>query len=236
MEYTPPVTSGDLTLMVVSHSGGSFPRDRVLVLGDGEVTSVDSPWSAGWRKVQLFGAEDGVYAYVHGSGPEVAEMSVWHTSDGHSWSDLGPPTFLDGAPATGFTYFTTLPGSLAVSFFDTPDDGSQSGSDVAWETTDGVNWNPAGPEGRPNGTHVTRLESGWFASDGDVGGPLWGDELWAYIGDSWVSLAEMGIEKSGDGCVVFKRALGNTTLFESGSCQGPRRVRDLWVLTLEPAV
>ena len=202
---------------------------QILIVGDGEATPVEVPWPAEtYPDVALYGVEDGVYAYVSDNCCD--EVTVWHTTDGHSWDELGPPSFLEGAPARGFMSYAALPSSLAVSVFD-------SGSLVAWETIDGIDWSPA-PEGRPDGTYPVRLESGWFANDGGrFGDPdEGGDELWMYVGDTWVSLAELGMEQSAEHCVVGKEAVGNTTLFEGVFRCLPSRTPSadgLWILTLD---
>jgi len=81
---------------------------------------------------------------------------------------------------------------------------------------------------------VTRLGSGWFASDPSWGGSHDGDTLWMHAGGEWVSLAELGMERPADpdGAVVHKSGIGNTTMFWSpGDEPNPG---SLWILDLEP--
>jgi hypothetical protein len=111
----------------------------------------------------------------------------------------------------------------------------------AWDTNDGINWTPL-PEGLPEGTHPVRLESGWFANDGSIGGSSDGDAWWMHVGNTWVSLAELGMERPGptvggqSGCVVSVIAAGHTTFFQGTSqCLPGGDSRDLWVLSLDPS-
>jgi len=86
----------------------------------------------------------------------------------------------------------------------------------------------------PNQTHAVRLGSGWFVSDDDAGGPFVGDKLWMYADDTWVSLAELGMEQRGSRCWVIKRAAGTTTLFGGIGCPGRRPAAGgLWILALD---
>lgn len=83
-------------------------------------------------------------------------------------------------------------------------------------------------QGLPDGTHPIRLESGWFATDGDI----W----WMQVGGSWVSLAKLGIERTLDDCEIVARASGQTTLFFSESTCTPDSTEgsttDLWIISL----
>jgi hypothetical protein len=210
---------------------------QLLIISDNEVIPVEVPWPAEQDLgVALFGVEDGIYAYAHDwccEGRDI--MSVWHTRDGRAWNELDPPSFLDGAPHNGPMWFRTLSETLYVTIFD--DSGDDGGSLESWVTSDGIDWTPAPvPGGLLDGTYPVRLESGWFANDaGRHGDPTeQGDELWMHVGDTWVSLAELGIERPREGCSVAKEAVGNTTLFEGiGGCRP--KPTGLWILTLDPS-
>jgi hypothetical protein len=157
---------------------------QLLIIGDGEVTPVEVPWPAATYApgVTLYGVEDGIYAYV------ANESTVWHTTDGRSWSELHPPSFLDDEPP---------------------------------------------PEGHPDGTYPLRLESGWFALKGDDKG----EELWMYLGDAWVSLSELGMERPDDRCWANNiAATGNTTILRDVRCPAKARQGDeVWILTIDPS-
>jgi len=237
----PPVTAGDVTLTYGnfnndhnnSNTISDLHEERLYLLGDGEVVRVEVPWptfsnvAVGFNLVTLFGARDWIYAYVEGD----QRSDVWRTSDGRSWTNLGAPGFPESAAPIGHTSFTLLSESLVVTnHFALPG--------AAWETTDGTTWSPV-PDGLPAGTYPTRLESGWFASDGDKGGPDSGDTLWMQVGGTWVSLADMGMERlQPSDCWVHKTAVGTTTFFLSGGCPGSIASpieQDILVLSLSPA-
>jgi hypothetical protein len=161
----------------------------------------------------MFGAQDSIYAYVR---DDTRQVSVWRTSDGHSWTDLGSPSFLEDAPPNNRPQFESLADSVAVTIFDVPN--------AYWETTDGVSWSPGpSPEGLPDDMYLLRLESGWFANDGSIGGNSDGDVWWMRAGDAWISLAELGIEGRCDGANIT--SADNTTFFFGRGCP------HLWILT-----
>jgi hypothetical protein len=86
------------------------------------------------------------------------------------------------------------------------------------------------PQGFPNDTNLVRFESGWFATDGDV----W----WMHAGDQWISLTELGMERTGDACPIVPRGAGQTTLFFAWSECVPDSSQelptDLWIISVDP--
>ena len=100
---------------------------------------------------------------------------------------------------------------------------------AAWETTHGINWTrtPA-PDGRPESTFLLLLESGWFANNGSQGSSSDGDVWWMHVGDTWVSLADLGIEQHCAG--ARPTSVDNTTTFFFG-----RGCPDWWILSLNPS-
>ena len=63
------------------------------------------------------------------------------------------------------------------------------------------------------------------------------DKWCMHVGDTWVSLAELGMEHPEDGCQVVPRAAGQTTLFFSGSTctldSSQAFPTDLWIISLD---
>lgn len=103
----------------------------------------------------------------------------------------------------------------------------------AWATLDGINWIPA-PAGRPDFTHPILLGSGWFTNDESKGGFFDGDEWWMHIGDSWVSLDELGMQHDSQGCAVGATGTGNTTFFfRPNSCLPGPSDGAMWILHVE---
>jgi hypothetical protein len=175
----------------------------------------------------MFETQDSIYAYVR---DDTGQVSVWRTSDGHSWTDLGPPSFLKDAPPISRPQFTSLADSLSVAII--PEDPDVPSAD--WETTDGVNWSPGPPpEGLPDDMYLLRLESGWVANDGSRGGSSDGDVWWMHAEDAWISLAELGIDGPCDGANIT--SADNTTFFfghdhfSGGGCP------HLWILSQDPS-
>jgi hypothetical protein len=209
--------------------GDAYSEENLLIIGDTEITAVETPWPpsspTGGRRLQaMFGAQDSIYAYVRN---DTGQVNVWRTSDGHSWTDLGPPSFLKDAPTTIYPQFTSLADSLTVTIF--PQNSNTP--PAYWETTDGVNWSSGPPpEGLPDDMYLLRLESGWFANDGSQGGTSDGDVWWMHAGDAWISLAELGIGRC-DGANVT--SADNTTFF-FGHNSG-RGCPHLWILNLDPS-
>ena len=180
---------------------------RLLIIGDSEITQVEDPWPDD-RLDGFFGTQDWIYAYVEDDSDQV---SVWRTSDGRSWTELGPSSFPEDGPRS----VTSSGGPLMA----------RSGA-AAWETTDGINWTRTPvPDGRPESTYPLLLESGWFANNGTRWSSSHGDVWWMHVGDTWVSLAELGIERHCDG--ARPTSVGNTTFFSGWGCP------DWWILSLE---
>jgi hypothetical protein len=201
---------------------------RLLVIEHGDdATYLNVPWDVD-SVVSLFGTSETLFAYVGDSNSN--QISVWRSNDGYRWTESGGLHAQLGVPASSSLKLTVLPalgeraneGSIRnqVVVVTTPGYG--------WESTDGVNWTLA-PEGLPEGTDLIRLESGWFATDGDV----W----WMHLGDRWVSLADLGMERTGDGCQIVPRGAGQTTIFFStGTCtpdSSQQSTADLWIISVD---
>ena len=224
------ILGADLSHIEQLTQGGDIFEKRALIIGDSEITPVEVPWT-GWVDA-LFGAREWIYAYVR----DQTGMTVWRTSDGRSWTDLGPPGFLEGTTDTNFIGWHPLAGSL-VATLSRPDTGIVNCASrglrclelvAAWEATDGITWSPdPRPEGRPDQSHPVRLESGWFANDGSKRDNSEGD-WWMHVGDTWVSLAELGLDE-GRCEGVFPTAVENTAFFFGRDCP------DLWILSLNPS-
>jgi hypothetical protein len=204
---------------------------RLLVLDEVDATRtaayVEVPWDVS-SDVTLFGTSHSVYAYVRDWTTD--HISVWRTGDGYAWTDLGPLHVELGAPSS-FNFEVTVLPALQDPANEKPIRNQvivATTPGYGWESTDGVHWTPA-PEGFPEGAHLIRLESGWFATDGDV----W----WMHLGDGWVSLADLGLENSENGCQAIPRASGQTTAFFSRDTCIPDRPQahptDLWIISLD---
>ena len=235
------VATNDLALAHANFGAGNSNTtpdrnaERLYIIGDSEITPADVPWptstsvAEGFNHVTLFAAGDWAYAYVLNeiwdeSGSIISsQVTVWRTNDGRSWTELGPLQIPD-LPASHKAEFTSSADLLTITFFDTS--GSAVAVDVAWETTDGVTWSPM-PEGRPDGTHPVRVESGWFSTVGDQGGPIGGADWWMNVGDAWVALADLEIGACGGSSIT---AVDDTTFISGRGC-----VADLWVLRLDPS-
>jgi hypothetical protein len=210
---------------------GDLNEYRLLVIGDDEIVQLEVPWSA---PATLFGTESWIYAYVEsGSGL----LTVWRSSDGISWSNLGPLSFVSEGSSLS-PNLSSVPGGPLVAM--------ATQERAAWETTDGVTWVSAPGElpdapppgvGYPGGTTPIRLASGWFANDGSQGGPTDGDGWWMYVGGEWLSLEEIGVEGSPSvgGGGVRSTAIGEITIFYTSGQYLFGRSRNVWILSNEPA-
>jgi len=224
------------TTQHVLHVGFSGPDgqvdQRLLVLGGEKyvdsATYVEVPWDVS-SSVTLFGTSETLFAFVR--DPDSNQISIWRSEDGYRWAESGLLHAQLGVPSTVNLQITVLP-ALVV-----PD--NETGRPIrnqmvvvttlgdGWESTNGVDWIPA-PEEIPDGTYPIRLESGWFASDGG----LW----WMHVGGSWVSLAELGMERIGDDCQIIPRASGQTTLFFGTTCapdSSQGHPAELWIISLD---
>jgi hypothetical protein len=186
--------------------------DRLLIISDGNVAYVEVPWLP-TGIVTLFSAGEAVYAYVD----DWSGVTVWRSEDGRAWTNLGPLTIPGG-------WFRLVGDALTVNYFPPSDD--PDARSAAWETTDGVEWSPL-PDGRPDGTHPWRIESGWFATTDDEYTWFTGQNWWMNVGDSWVSLDETGHTRC-DGSTIS--AVGNTTFLTCGNDP-----TTMWVLNFEPS-
>ncbi len=221
--------SGTQSLLHVGFRGPDDQVDQRLLVNEhgDDARYLDVPWDV-HSNVTLFGTSETFFAYVRNSNSN--QISVWRTGDGYTWTDLGSLHTQLGAPSSLNFQLTVLPALQA------PESGRSirnqvvvvTTPDTGWESVNGIDWTPV-PEGLPDRTHPIRLESGWFTTDGDV----W----WMHIGDTWVSLAELGMERTGDGCQVIPRASGQTTLFFAESTCTPDGSQgfptDLWVISLD---
>jgi len=229
---------GELTLLYASYGddhGGSNTIaddrvDRLYRIDDNTIERVDVPWR--WGSPALFGVSDFIYAYIKNeqsdrSGTIVGgDISVWRTTDGRSWTDLGPLNLPDRPVIQAEPDDLTFAGAgdtLTITFRDISSSGGAYFT--AWETTDGVNWTPL-PSGRPEGTNPVHVESGWFSTAGDKGGYLGGQAWWMNVGDTWVSLEDMSANAFCGGSHI--RAVANTTFIFGGGCAA-----DIWILHLD---
>lgn len=230
-------STGELTVSYVTfsddHGGSNTTPDhaveRLYLIGESTIERVDVPWptfskvNQGYNFVSLFGAEDWIYAYVvTETSADSADLVVWRTNDGRSWTDLGPLSVPD-QPRSHAVRFATAGDTLTITFFDTSSAGSEH--DTAWQTTDGVNWTPL-PSGRPEDTHPLRVESGWFSTVGDQGGRYGGQAWWMNAGDTWVPLEDLSANQFCDGSTIT--AVDNTTFISGRGCAA-----DLWILHLD---
>ncbi len=218
----------------LAEAGDSIFERRIVIIGESgiKVIQAQTPWPTSSFVLKLFGTDEGVYAYVMDPSGDKIGLTVWRTDDGQTWTNLGTPSFLQDGPVTGFPHFWPLDSSLALTIFESSDDGSSS--NVGWESSDGITWEP-GPVGHPDGTNIVRLGSGWFANDGSQGGPSDGKVWWMHIDGTWVSLADLGMEQPEPGCVIAT-GIENTTFFSRHACvYRESDAHDVWVLSLEPS-
>jgi len=212
----------------VGFTGSRGQVDQRLLVLEGNNTEdiasyVEVPWDV-HSSVTLFGTSETFFAYVQDSNSN--EVSVWRTDDGYTWTDFGLLHTQLGVRSSLNFEFNVLP-ALASPSSPTPIRNQMvvaTTPDTGWESTNGIVWHPL-PEDLPDGTHPTRLESGWFATDGD----LW----WMHAGGSWVSLADLGVESIGDVCQIVPRASGQTTLFFRRTCTSQAFPKDLWIISLD---
>jgi hypothetical protein len=197
------------TLNDLAHVTEETMVDRLLIVSDGDVTSVEVPWRP-TGIVTLFSSGEAVYAYVDDAA------NVWQTDDGRTWTELGPLSLVEATELTGYTRFTATSDDRLVAWnADLPN--------AAWETTDGMNWRTVDLPPLPEGVPVL-LDSGWFANANQLGSFDDGDRWWLKAGDTWVTLTDLGIAGQRP---VFATGIDTTTFFFRNSG------RDLWVLRLD---
>jgi hypothetical protein len=228
---------GGQSLLHIRYSGPDGQVDqRLLVLGYGVggdyASYLNVPWNVD-NDVSLYGTSETLFAFV--GDPDSNRVSVWRSSDGYGWTESGGLHEQLGAPVSSSLNVTVLPANLLVPPVDSQVPEYMRNQLVVvttpgygWESSDGVNWTRA-PDGFPGGADLIRLESGWFATDGDA----W----WMHLGDSWVSLADLGMEHAGDGCQTVPRGAGQTTVFFStGTCtpdSSQQSTTDLWIISVD---
>ena len=160
---------------------------------------------------------------------------MWRSNDGYRWTESDGLHAQLGAPASSSLKLTVLPAiNLVFPVASREPERMLNQAVVAttpgygWESNEGVNWTRA-REGSPGGTDLIRLESGWFATDGDA----W----WMHLGDSWVSLVDLGMERTRDGYQIVPRGTGQTTVFFStGTCTPDSSqvgTADLWIISVD---
>jgi hypothetical protein len=231
LDVSKPLTRRtDDAVQSLSHVRFSGPDDqvdqRLLLIEHGDDAQyLKVPWDVG-SVVSLFGTSETFFAYA--GDPNSNQVSVWRTHDGYRWTESGGLHEQLGAPASSSLKLSVLP-AIALFF---PDDSGvpeymrnqvvvATTPGYGWESNDGVNWTSA-PDGSPAGTDLIRLESGWLATDGD----MW----WMHLGDSWVSLQDLGMDRTRDGCQIVPRGAGQTTVFFSvGTCTPDGDGRTSWV-------
>jgi hypothetical protein len=231
LDVSKPLTrytdDGTQSLLHVRFSGPDDQVDQRLLVIEHRVEGDDGrylnvPWDVD-SVVSLFGTSETLFAYVGDSNSN--QISVWRSNDGYRWTESGGLNAQLGAPDSSSLKLTVLP-AIEKSIRNQVVVATTPG--YGWESTNGVNWTRA-PEGFPGGAELIRLESGWFATDGDV----W----WMHLGDSWVSLADLGMERTGDGCQVVPRGAGQTTVFFStGTCtpdSSQEGTGDLWIISVD---
>jgi hypothetical protein len=220
--YEPPVTAGDLTLSYGRFGGDDYPDDHeqsLYIIDDNGVTQTEEPWPDVVRAM-LFSTGDWIYAYTDNGQSDDATMTVWRTTDGLSWAEIGPPGFVEtsGLAAKSFHLYPTLDGRLVAWSYELP--GS------AWETTDGLTWEtvelpPLPSVDGPNGANPVLLDTGWLAVTGSKGGYFDGDNWWMKAGDIWFPLTELHLS----GWPVVASGVGQTTFFSSE--------KTIWVMSLK---
>ena len=222
--YTPPVTAGELTLSYGEFNGDDYPTDHeqsLYLIDDNGVTRTEVPWPD-VVGATLFSTGDWIYAYTDNGQSDDATMTVWRTPDGLSWAEIGPPSFVEtsGLAGKSFHLDPTLDGRLVA--------WSHELRGSAWETTDGVTWEPVELPPLPSidgerDTWPVLLGSGWFADTGWKGSYRDGDIWWMKTGDSWFPLTELNLS----GFPMGASGVGHTTFFSSAEA--------LWVMSLKPA-
>jgi len=183
----------------LAQNGDAVTEERLLIIQDNEITPIENPLPG--RFPHMLGVQDTIYAYVDAFDTERQQISVWRTTDGRTWTDLGPPSFPQGTAQTEYMNLTSFRDSVVVTLSRGTGIQNCASSGLrcleiveTLETTDGINWSPSRlVQERPDQIHPIRLDSGWFGNDGASGDNSEGD-WWMGAGDAWVSLADLGIE------------------------------------------
>lgn len=206
-----------------------FAIQRLFRITDGTIAPIDVPWSQ-YDYTELFAIDDQMFAFVLDiEADNVADVTVYRCGDGRSWTDLGQAGFVGGDPedlvGVGPSGITSVPGGIVLDY------------SVPQETADGTEW-LAAPES-PGDSQPYRTESGWFARH--YVWPDGPDDWWVRVGETWLSLAELGMGRSSDWCVEGPHSVGTTTIFTAeggGAClAGDGRSSfptEMWILDLGP--
>jgi hypothetical protein len=224
----------DMDLVVGDDLDGA---NRLVIMRDGEITSIDLPWPS---NVDLFvGTADFVYAYVSDFGKRV----VWRTENGTDWTDLGPVNLPEVSGENSELTLRALSDGRLVTWHRGPLD---EGWEEAWESVDGVNWQqvkfgplPEDLTSNPDAWYnPLRLKASRWVLDDGVG-------LWVDFGGEWVSLADLNL---GEGLVSafgdhHLTGFGNTIYIfnytpptdrNSEGPIDPTLGLTLWIVNLEP--
>jgi hypothetical protein len=220
----------DMDLVVGDDPG---EEERLLIVRDGEITSIELPWTI--RGLTLLGTVDFVYAYV--SDPNGGRPSVWRSENGTTWNDLGPVDVpgLSGENSLRFVGFAD--GRLGAWNTATPDE--------AWESVDGINWQQV--EFGPLPDDLTTDPDSFYQPILRTTASLWvlddGVGLWIDLGGEWVSLADLDLPQqtqvplrlglSGFGNTIYIVA-NEFVLFGIDGVDGGFSTDSLWIVNLEP--
>jgi hypothetical protein len=218
----------DMDLVVGDDLGDA---ERLLVVRDGEITSIELPWST-IRDATLVGTGDFVYAYVSDWAHNGGHPAVWRTENGTTWTDLGPVD-LPGEPGdnSDFEFVAFADGRLGAWNRDTPDE--------AWETVDGVNWQKA--EFGPSPEDLTANSNGYEAISRPTAS-RWildnGVGLWIDFNGEWASLADLDLPEASGYWHRWTSGFGHTTYIVTDEFvfrgDGAFLAYSLWIVNLEP--
>ncbi len=226
--HTPPVKAGDLTVLKIQYVG-LFPAEAFgiprqcterplrLDLGVYQMTG-DEECPQGGPVLRFIETETGLQVLDNVTGEvlgEILEADLTHIETMAETDELRVESLFiigDGEVTQAEKPWPRISGS---------DDGAEFG---------------VVPPGRPDDTHPVRLESGWFATDGSIGGPSDGDVWWMHVDGTWISLVDLGMEHPEPGCIVSATAIETTTFFFGGDCfPWDSDARNVWILSLEPS-
>lgn len=226
--HTGPVKAGDLTVLYVQYVG-LFPAEAFGI-----------PRQCTERPLRL---EPGVYQMTGDEecpqgGPVLRFIE---TETGLQVLDNATGEVLGEILEADLTHIETMAETdeLRVESLFIIGDGEVTRAEKPWPRSsgsdDGAEFGVV-PPGRPDDTNPVRLESGWFATDGSIGGPSDGDAWWMYVDGTWISLVDLGMERPEPDCIVSATATETTTFFFGGPCFfWDSNARNVWVLSLEPS-